>query len=450
MNTRKLKQGWYVEAECKALVPEGLGLSHLDREMVGDKYKPLTGFVWGVLPGERFVARVTRVHSSYFHAVLAEKTELPADWLFRTGEPCAHDRFALFNLSEQRVEPRCENFTLCGGCKLLHLSYPQTLEYKKNWLETQLQRSQVSYPEITVEPSPLEFHYRNHVQVHINLQKQRGFYAPYSYRVQPFPKYGCLLFDQKIFDQTFPDQYELERCVRSRLDKLSGQVLTVPLHSRADKTATFTYHVEFPRGSSTAITVPNTAFFQVNSVALPGWLETLQYLVGSSAAGGKVSVLELFSGFGFITRMLSYNIPLRVIAADILSKKNLLKSVIANDKLGEPPLKDFADHYLEADLYDASRLSQVFDQKLEKNTFDILLINPPRGGLPEASMHYFMDHIRWLGQPRVVYSSCNAATMARDLVIFEKYGLRLTYLKLFDFFPYTSHYEAVGLLEKEK
>ncbi|MCS6985168.1 MAG: hypothetical protein NZM25_08625 [Leptospiraceae bacterium] len=448
MQLRKLRPGEYVELSCKELVPEGLGLCHLEKEEFQDKYKPLTAFVWGALPGERLVARIARVHSNHFFAILARKKELPSDWVGRRGYPEADEDFALYNLSPLRQKPPCPNFTLCGGCKLLHLPYEETLNYKIKWLALQLAREKISWDKIRVVPSPKIHHYRNHVQVHINAAGQKGFYAPFSYRVMPFPAKGCLLFDQELWEKNFPPQYEKVRCVRSRIDFLERQVLTVPLYSAEDKKATFTYHVGFPQDTITKVTLPNTAFFQINLAAIPLWLAHLASLLKKIRDEGELSVLELFSGFGFITRMLAYLFPLRVVAIDIL-KKELLGSVrIVNDKLGEDRMMHFLDNYYEVDLYDLEKLHNKILPVLKRESFKVLLINPPRAGLGIESVHFFMQNVTFLGRGCVIYSSCNPATLARDLAIFYDYGYQIEDMVLFDFFPFTSHSEVVVFLQK--
>lgn len=449
MQSQKLKIGQYVELECKDLVPEGLGISYLNKELFGDKYKPLTGFIWGVLPEERFVARITRVHSSYFHGVLARLTELPQEWLGKTDFPTGDPVFALYNTSEERKKPPCDNFTLCGGCKLLHLDYEKTLTYKKKWLLLSLKGQKIDFENVKIISSPQEFYYRNHVQVHINLAGQKGFYAPYSYRVAPFPETGCLLFYQKLFEEKYPEIDKKVRCVRSRIDLQTKNVLTVPLYSPQDKNSTFTYHVAYPKSSVTSITIPNTAFFQVNLSILPLWLSQIENYFSQISISKKIFVLELFSGFGFITRVLAYLFPIEVVAFDILPKKEVQKARIENDRLGSEKLVDFVQNYYPVDLTNLLALEKTILPILQNKSFHLLLLNPPRAGLGIEQTRFFLKNLVFQETPKVIYSSCNPATFARDLKVFLENGFKIQDMVQFDFFPYTAHSEVLAFLTKE-
>src|SRR5690606_14100444 len=74
---------------------------------------------------------------------------------------------------------------------------------------------------------------------------------------------------------------------------------------------------------------------------------------------------------------------------------------------------------------------------------DIVVADPPRTGLGRA----VVDRVAGLEARRVVYVSCDPATMARDIAWFAEHGYRLTALRAFDAFPMTAHVECVGLLE---
>lgn len=462
MQTRKLKIGQYVEAVCKEFVQEGFGLSHIESSFLPYPVKPLTGFIWGVLPGERFVARVTRVKGNHFHGVLVKQKDLPNEWLGKDEEHFSENNFdhfywALFRTNPNRVPSLCKNFTECGGCKLLHLSYEEGITYKEKWLLQLLAHKNITAQKnIRLLPSKL-YHYRDHVQVHINKYKQRGFYAPFSYRTQSFPKNGCLLFDQKSFDDTFPQNLELVRCVRSRLNldekNIAQKVNTFELNSPEEKKSEFCYRVDFPPHSSTKISLPVTAFFQVNQNILPQWLERIEgwmkmLFQEKITANTKISVLELFSGSGFISRLLSYSINIDVVGIDMLKKEDVLRVKIENEMLGTPPLKDFAKNYICQNLLELHKIPPEQAKKIANKNFDVILMNPPRGGFAPDSLHFLFNTLLENYSSPVIYSSCNGATLARDLEAFASYGYQLQELIFMDFFPFTSHYESLSLLQK--
>lgn len=444
MNIRKLKRDDFIETTCSDFVAEGLGLAHIPAEW---ERKPLTGFVWGVLPGERFVARVSKVHSGVFHAVLATQQELPEDWLGKTDTPFIDDDFALMSRSPERVESDCENFVRCGGCKMRHLSYEDTLDWKRKWMHNHLRRNQLTFEDIVVHGSPKTSGYRNHVQIHINKYKDRGFYAPYSYTTVKFPEHGCRLFEQKESDEHFPEELELERVVRIRLDEDSPAKFT-SLHTKEDKEEKYTYTVNYPENTKTRVTITNTAFFQVNSTILPLWLSRIEELVKASTGNGeKVKVLELFSGAGFITRLLSYKLPLEVMGIDSLKRKVVAETTWTNDSLGDAPLSpQFNERYLQADLTDLSRVKEPDVELLRSFLPDLLLLNPPRSGFLPDQISWLWNNVLTEFSGDIVYSSCNGATLARDLKKFSELGWQIQSMEIMDFFPYTSHFEILTRL----
>ena len=118
MEIRKLKKGQLIMAKCEKLVSEGLGLSYLLENQVPYPVKPIVGFIWGVLPGETFVAEVRKVSSKCFHAVLVEHKNIPEEKIeaisqyFKQPTTWGHTKWALLNTAENRVEPSCDNFVL--------------------------------------------------------------------------------------------------------------------------------------------------------------------------------------------------------------------------------------------------------------------------------------------------------------------------------------------------
>lgn len=442
MNIRKLKPGAFVELECKHFVAEGLGLSYFTDETQKEEFKPHVFFIWGVLPGERFIARIAQVKSKNAHGVLAWRDELPAD----LGGDFAHLTWALRNLSAERAEPECENYLRCGGCRMQHMSYPQTLQYKADWLKTQLARNkvEVSAMEFHSLPEGTRRHYRNHAQVHINKFGTYGFYEPVSYRTRAFPEHGCLIFDEKRLRADFP-KYPVEvRAARIRLNTDGKAVFTV-LNSREETKTTARYTVAWPAGRTVDIEFPVTGFFQANLRALPFWLDTIsEYFRRTEKTGPRV--LELFSGFGFISRMLSIIEPMDVLAMDILSPEQV--GQVRFFENGAEIKSNFSEKFKKVDLFLPEKLPTEVLQAVSEFIPEVLLINPPRAGLLPATWQKMREGALKNFHGPIIYSSCDAATMARDLAFFGAEGYRCESMRAFDFFPWTHHYETVSYLTK--
>ena len=444
MQVRKLKLNQIVEARCADIVSEGLGISHI----LSSEYVPLTGFVLGVMPGETFLARITRVKSNHFHAVILPIADVPDQWIgaLHTRDEISHHEFAIFDVSAARIEPACKIFTRCGSCKLLHMSYENSLALKKKWLMTQLERNHIAAPDINVVESPRKTHYRNHVQIHINKHGERGFYAPYSYTTRAFPDKGCLLFHQDWVDAIFPEELQIERCVRARIDYVSPNTSVWSLYSREEKSSTFTYSVEYPEGSITRVTIPNSAFFQTNTSIIPLWLSEVNNLVKNcSHKSGKLKILELFSGFGFITRSISLMREIEVLGIDILKPVDLDQIILGNNVYDSTVSDHYKDYYLQIDLTILNKAKENDLERIRSFNPDIILINPPRSGFLPQQMQFLFQTIYKENKVPIIYSSCNGATFARDCVTLRANGYNLAKLTLFDFFPWTSHYEIIGM-----
>lgn len=442
MNIRRFKPGAFVELECKHFVAEGLGLSYFADDSLKERFKPHVFFIWGVLPGERFVARLAKVKSRVAHGVLARLDELPAELTQAGG--FADETWALRNLAEDRAKPVCDHYLRCGGCRMQHMSYERTLHYKESWLRAQLERNKVDVAAMEFHSLPQEtrWHYRNHVQVHINKLGTYGFYEPVSYRTRAFPDHGCLIFDEKSLRDKFP-QYPVEvRAARIRLNT-DGEAVFSVLNSKGEASTTATYSVSWPPGEEVRIHFPVTIFFQANLRALPYWLTTIANFFARSGLKNP-RVLELFSGFGFISRMQSLINPMQVMALDILSPEHV--NQVRIEQGGQLIRDGFSSHYRKVDLFLPERIRQELLSEIREFRPEILLVNPPRAGLaPETWRKLRTECLAEFTGP-IIYSSCDAATMARDLAAFAEAGYRCEQMEAFDFFPWTHHFETVSYL----
>lgn len=442
MNIRRLKPGAFVELECQHFVAEGLGLSYFADASLKERFKPHVFFIWGVLPGERFIARLAQVKSKVAHGVLARLDELPAE--ISSNGDFEHETWALRKVSPERAKPACDNYLRCGGCRMQHMSYEKTLEFKQGWLVSQLERNKVDAGAMEFHslPTVTRWHYRNHVQVHINKHGTYGFYEPLSYRTRAFPDHGCLIFEEKKLRDRFP-RFPVEvRAARVRLNTDGAAVFTV-LNSRQETGSIARYTVAWPAGREINIHFPVTVFFQANLRALPFWLSTIEkYFQHTGIANPRV--LELFSGFGFISRMLSLTRPMEVLALDILRIEQVRQ--VRFEENGKIIPDDFSSRYRQVDLFMPERIRAGLLDEIRRFTPHVLLINPPRAGLAPPTWRKLREMALAQFSGPIIYSSCDAATMARDLALFAESGYRCLRIEGFDFFPWTHHFETVSYL----
>jgi 23S rRNA (uracil1939-C5)-methyltransferase len=442
MNIRRFRPGAFVELECRHFVAEGLGLSYFADESLKEKFKPHVFFIWGVLPGERFIARLAQVKSKVAHGVLARIDELPGEIAGEGG--FQHETWALRNLAVDRAKPACDHYLRCGGCRIQHMEYERTLYYKESWLRSQLERNkvEVSVMEFHSLPEETRWHYRNHVQVHINKFGTYGFYEPVSYRTRAFPEHGCLIFDERSLRGKFP-RYPVEvRAVRIRRNTDGNAVFTV-LNAKEEPQTLARYSIAWPGGRKIDVDFPVNVFFQANLHALPYWLDTIAaYFSRTGIIAPRV--LELFSGFGFISRMQSLVRPMQVMAMDILSVEQV--AAVRFEEAGSRLADNFTANYRKVDLFLPERIPLAVQDAVRQFAPEVLLINPPRAGLSPATWQKLREHALARFRGPIIYSSCDAATMARDLAVFASDGYRCEEMRAFDFFPWTHHFETVSYL----
>jgi 23S rRNA (uracil1939-C5)-methyltransferase len=109
------------------------------------------------------------------------------------------------------------------------------------------------------------------------------------------------------------------------------------------------------------------------------------------------------------------------------------------------------NHIQNASFYagDASDTKKILEPaekaRGEKIMPDIVIFDPPRGGTTEE----LIEHISTLNPQRIVYISCNPATLARDMVVFKQYGYIGNEVTPYDLFPMTGHVESVTCLRRK-
>jgi 23S rRNA (uracil1939-C5)-methyltransferase len=393
----------------------------------------IDGVVWFVadaLPGERVVAHVLSRHPRRVDAIASE-VQLA---------------------SSLRVEPACEHYAQCGGCALQHLSHPGQLVLKQQAMLQQLQRIGKLVPQRVLEPlSAAPWAYRRRARLGIRRLPeggvQVGFRQRQSNEVVSVPECRTLLPALKhllLPLQTCLSQWSQPRLL-GHVDLLCEQecvqlglrVTAAPASVDVEMLAAFAneYGVDaflIVGEASTVVPVAgcvNAArsmpgdFLQghadVNAAMIQGVLEQLDLQQSDC-------VLEGFCGLG------NFTLP---IAASVASIKGLEVSAdmvrrarVAAVQAGCGNVTFEVDN-----LDDSTQLAQAVG-------FTKVLLDPPRTGA-----RYFCEKVNLEEVQRLVYVSCNPATLARDAAILVERGLDLVSVQLADMFPQTVHAEVVAL-----
>ena len=329
--------------------------------------------------------------------------------------------------SPDRVEPRCAHFGVCGGCQLQHMEYGAQTELKTRTVRDQMRRIG-GFADAPVSPmvgAASPWNYRNHARFTVRREGSTGFTHWFTHRFEPVDE--CHIMDPRIND------------VRSSLDgRLGGTARQLGVRVGAN-TSSYLIHPklapadsgEFETGQTghdeqlagVLFRVSAASFFQVNTHQA----ERMASLVRDGLRlGGADVLLDAYAGVGTFAALFS---PLcsRVIAVEESTaairdaRENL--AGLPNVEIVEAKTEDYLD---------------ALDVRP-----DGVILDPPRSGCDPR----VIDSIRRLRPERVVYVSCDPATLARDLRRLVLSGYRVEDITPLDMFPQTYHIECVATLE---
>ena len=365
----------------------------------------------------------------------------------------AHKRFArarlgrLLESSPDRVEPRCPHYVRdeCGGCQLQHVAGPAQREARRGFVGEALRRlarREVADPPLV--PAEQEFDYRAKITLAVSADGHRVGLHPYDRAEEVFELEWCHI--------TVPELMELWQVLRRlrplfppRLDGLvlrmgreggrhvlfrttegEGEVWggAAPLHAelrRHNAVATIWWQPAggAPRAMAGAgEAYPATVFEQVHPAM--GDRVRAHALDALGAVEGR-RVWDLYAGIGETTAAL-----VRA-GASVESVESDRRAVAEAESRG-PAARRHA--------------GRVEDVLRELKAPDLVITNPPRTGM-DARVSEALER---LAPERVVYVSCDPATLARDLGRLP--GFRIAEVRAFDLFPQTAHVETVVVLDR--
>jgi len=382
---------------------------------------------------------------------------------------------AILDPSPHRVGPECPYFGQCGGCHYQHTSYEHQLEIKKQILNETLRRiAKVDLSiEIAVHPSP-PWNYRNRsrLQVQIAPSFSAGYFKMGSHqllaveqcpissplinrgiavlwqsgRAQKVPKglreveFFANASDTQVLIEAYCGPDSRRSTVRTWAEELKTSMPEVggvvvfresdkgPAHA-ADKLLTVgADHLTYETARA-QYKVSAGSFFQTNRFLT----DELVRIVTTGQSGHLA--MDLYAGVGLFSTALASDIHHIVsVESSQTSSADLAYNQLSNGEV----VQATTEQYL-ARAKDSGRVGKgaVLPHIFHKP--DLAVIDPPRSGLGERVARMFVT----LGAPRVVYVSCDPATLARDLVILLASGYRIEQVHLVDLFPQTFHLESV-------
>ena len=445
-----------------------------DGEGIG-KYQGMTFFVKDALMGDVVRAGVTKLKKTYGYARVLE----------------------ILEASPHRVEPVCAFHRQCGGCQIQALSYEKQLDFKQKKVENNLRRiggfpeellQQVMEPIAGME-NP--FHYRNKAQFPVGTDKDghiiTGFYAGRTHQI--IPNRDCALgvpVNLEILDRVigFMEKYHipaydektgkgLVRHILTRYGFATGEIMVClilngdSLPHQEELTEALgqldgmtSISINCNRERSNVILGKQTktiwgqpcitdyignvkyqispvSFYQVN----PAQTEVMYGLALEYAnLHGTETVWDLYCGIGTISLFLAQQAK-QVYGVEIIPQA--IEDARRNARLNQIGNAEFFVGKAEEVLPEFYEKEKAQGRKPRA---DVIVVDPPRKGC-DAKL---LDTILKMAPPKVVYVSCDSATLARDLKILCAGGYRLERVRAVDNFCQTVHTETVCLLSNRK
>ena len=374
-----------------------------------------------------------------------------------------------------RVVPACKYFKQCGGCNFQHIGYSGQLQAKQDVLKDLLLRnghSQLaSAAEKLLAPilaSDEEFHYRQRIRLQVDTWQTLGFYKRRSNDCVAIST--CLLAKQEINDclqrlqqqKAFIQLLSRTEALELLFNPASKQVTLIlhltqkprPADKQRAKSLTeeiaeiehvFFCGKEFAVSGKSNLTlsiapVPPYTNKEINlswetggfcQVNLGQNQKLIQTVLEYCDVAGTDSVLDLFCGMG------NFSIPLAMRAQSLLGVEGQGSAIRSARKNSGDAGQTNTSFNKQAVHEACAALTK------EEKKFDIVVIDPPRQGAPGLAVQ-----LAQLTAKRLIYISCDPATLCRDLADLLDEGFHLTKLQPFDMFPQTHHIECVALLEK--
>ena len=460
-----MKKNDQVEVYIENLGNEGEGIGHLE-----DGY---TLFVKGALPGERVLVSIMKMKKSYGFARLQKILEISPD----------------------RVEPDCPAFPRCGGCTLLHLSYESQLKFKQQRVIDCLTRiggidlSSVDVLPILGMDASSAWHYRNKAQFPFAMDKNNqvcaGFFAPHSHTVIPIT--DCAIQDESMktilntvvrlandldvpaYDESTHSGILRHLFIRHAVATNEIMVCFVinarrlphaddfvsALSSISGMTSIF-YNVQRDQTNKImgdqlkllwgepyirdqiadcVFDISPLSFYQVNPSQTARLYESALSFAGLT---GSETVWDLYCGIGTISLFLARHAK-RVIGVEIVP-----------EAISDANLNAKTNHIDNIDFY-CGAAETVAPSLLATDSSlaaDVVVVDPPRRGCAPA----LLDSILTMAPSKIVYVSCDPATLARDIkrLAEGENGVRyeVSRVQAVDMFPQGGHVETVVLMSK--
>ncbi len=445
-----------IEVMIDDVTREGMGVGHFDGMAV---------FVEDAAPGDIVSCRITKAKKSYAIGKIAK----------------------IITASKSRITPACTSFPRCGGCSFCHIDYNAELKIKERWVQDALKR--IGKLDISVLPiigAPDTQNYRNKSQFPVRQNADGkikiGFYERSSHTIvnidnckissvaantavsvvkQFMEKYDLTAYDELKKDglvrhiyvrsanstgetvvtivingDSLPHYEELIKVLQEKLTGFCGLVQNINKQDTnlvlGDNFSTL-WGKDFVTDNLSGVEfhISPLSFYQVNSLQA----ERMYELVRKYADLNKGdTVLDLYCGIGTMALIIAKSagkaigieiVPQAIEDANLCAQINGIKNA-------------------EFICADASSAAEILTER--SLSPDVIIIDPPRKGCDAETLKTIID----LAPQKLIYVSCDPATLARDLKILTENGFEIKSCQPLDMFPRTPHVECVVSMVRVK
>ncbi len=440
----------YIEVVFEDLTHDGAGVAKVDGY-------PL--FVKNALPGEKAKIKVIKVNKGYGFGRLEE----------------------ILEQSPYRVDAPCPIYKECGGCQLQHLSYEGQLLAKEKQVRDVLTRigklENVKVHPVLGMSEP--WRYRNKAQVPVGEREGgliAGFYQQRSHEIIDMEacmiqqekndevvqavkrictKYGVTAYNEQrhkgslrhimarhgqvtkevmvVLVTRTPEFPNKEKIVKEIIESVEG-VKSIIQNVNSKKTnvilgdetrVLWGEEVIYDLIGNVKFAISSRSFYQVN----PEQTKVLyDQALSYAELTGEETVIDAYCGIGTISLFLAQKAK-KVYGVEIVPEA--IADANRNAELNEIDNVEFAVGEAEVVIPNWYK---------EGIVADVLVVDPPRKGCDDALLQTIIE----MKPKKVVYVSCNPATLARDLRVLEDGGYRTVEVQPVDMFPHTTHCEAVA------
>lgn len=448
-----IKKNDDIKLNIEAMTSEGSAIGH---------YNGIAVFVRGAVPNDVIIAHIIKVAKNYAIGTVKE----------------------IITYSPSRIVSDCPVSKRCGGCSFRDMTYEEELKYKKSRVQDAVTR--IGHLDIQVDDvmgaDKLD-RYRNKAQYPVIItdgELYAGFYAYKSHRIipcnncllQPEEFEDCLNAFSKWVEQSAVTSYnestgkgllrhiylrkafatnEIMACAVINGTNIPNEALLIQLLCPIDGIKSICLNINREKGNvvlgkdtrviwgSETITdvllgkrfiISPNSFYQVNHDQCEALYSKAREYVGLT---GNETVVDLYCGAGTIGLTMADKAK-RIFGVEIVPQA--IENAKENAKINGI---DNAEFFC-GDAYDA-----VLELESRGIKPDVVILDPPRKGCQRE----LFDVIQRMNPKRIVYVSCDSATLARDLEILKDKGYQAQRITPVDMFPRTPHVEAVAMIGKE-